>query len=156
MTIQTADALRVQMLITVWHTRTALRADDQEAAMFVAEGWAKAMNAHGVTLADALAGVEARAMADPKLHAPELAEVITAALAIRSKRTNVTLDARAIASVAAEPDPFTPMVLHVACPECRADVGERCGLDIADGRRRVPARRPCRDREELTRGGNAV
>ncbi|MGZ9829880.1 zinc finger domain-containing protein [Tsukamurella ocularis] len=145
MTITAADAARVQMLITVWHTRTALRADDQEAAMFVAEGWARAMTAHGVTLADALAGIEARAMADPKLHAPELAEVITAALAVRSKRTNADIDARALESTAAQPDPFTPDVLAIPCPECHVPPGERCVIDSPTGQIRQ-ARRPCRDR----------
>ncbi|CAM3537605.1 hypothetical protein TSOC111612_01490 [Tsukamurella ocularis] len=160
MTVTPADAARVQMAITVWHTRTALRADDEEAAMFVAEGWARAMTAHGVTLADALAGVESRAMANPALHAPELAEVITAALAVRSKRTNADLDARSIASTAAEPDPFTPEVLAVDCPECLVVRGDRCVIDSPTGQVR-PARRPCKDRvwgakRAATRAGNPL
>ncbi|MET9329501.1 hypothetical protein [Tsukamurella sp. NPDC003166] len=156
MTVTAADAARVQMLITVWHTRTALRADDEEAAMFVAEGWARAMTAHGVTLADALAGVEARAMADPKLHAPELAEVIAAALAIRSKRANADIDARSIASTAAQPDPFTPEVLAIRCPECLVPPGDRCVIDSPTGQLRE-ARKPCRSRKTTTEeGGNML
>lgn len=147
MTVDRADALRVQMFITGWHTRTAPRVDDEDAVKFVADVWAKALNDRRVSLQDALAGVEERAMGDPSLSAPELAEVIAAGLRVRSRRVNSDIDRRAIADAPDAAELYPAVALAVACPECGAPAGERCRIDTDSGRV-IFARRPCKSRGE--------
>lgn len=147
MTVDRAGALRVQMFITGWHTRTAPRVDDEDAVKFVADVWAKALNDRRVSLADALAGVEERAMADPSASAPELAEVIAAGLRVRSRRVNEAIDRRAIGAGSDGAEVYPAAALAVVCPECAAPAGELCRIDVDSGRV-IFARRPCKSRTE--------
>lgn len=87
--ITTADALEVMTIVTACHHRTAPRMDDEEAALATAAVWARLFNHHRLELPDLIAAVEKRA-ASGIVEAPEPAEIITAARAIRRERDERT------------------------------------------------------------------
>lgn len=79
-----ADALEVMTMVAACHHRTAPRIDDRDAAIVMATVWAELFTAHNLALADLLAAVKERAAHHP--DAPEPAEIITFARAIRQRR----------------------------------------------------------------------
>ncbi|CAA0129307.1 Uncharacterised protein [Mycolicibacterium vanbaalenii] len=87
--ITTADALDVMTEVAACHHRTAPRMDDEEAALVTATIWARLFNHHHLEQPDLLAAVEKRA-AEGHVDAPEPAEIITYARAIRRERNDRT------------------------------------------------------------------
>jgi hypothetical protein len=80
----TADALEVMTIVAACHRRTAPRMDDREATLATASVWAELFTVYRLDLADLIAGVKKRALANP--DAPEPAEIIHFARDIRRER----------------------------------------------------------------------
>jgi hypothetical protein len=92
--ITTSQAIEIMGTVAACHHRTAPRMDDREAVMITAKIWAKLFNAHNLEFPDLEAAVMKRATAGA-IDAPEPAEIITAARAIRrdrDERTGPTAD----------------------------------------------------------------
>jgi hypothetical protein len=81
-----SEAIEVMGVVAACHHRTAPRMDDREAVMVTAKIWADLFNVHNLGLADLKAAVMKRA-AGGAADAPEPAEIITVARAIRMDRT---------------------------------------------------------------------
>lgn len=80
-----SEAIEVMGIVAACHYRTAPRMDDREAVMVTAKIWADLFNVHRLELPDLKAAVLKRA-AGGAADAPEPAEIITAARAIRRDR----------------------------------------------------------------------
>ena len=81
----TSDAIEVMGVVAACHHRTAPRMDDREAVMATAQIWSDLFNVHNLELDDLKAAVLKRA-AGGAADAPEPAEIITVARAIRRER----------------------------------------------------------------------
>lgn len=86
--ITRADALDILMLVVACHRRTAPRLDDRDVARATADTWAELFNTHHLDMPDLIAAVKKRAASLPE--APEPAEIIAFARAIRQARDNET------------------------------------------------------------------
>jgi hypothetical protein len=82
-----SDAIEVMGVVAACHHRTAPRMDDREAVMVTAKVWADLFEYHNLDLADLKAAVMKRA-ASGAVDAPEPAEIITVARAIRMDRSD--------------------------------------------------------------------
>jgi hypothetical protein len=89
--ITTSDAIEVMGVVAACHHRTAPRMDDREAVMVTAKIWSDLFNVHNLELADLKAAVMKRASA-VAADAPEPAEIITVARAIRLDRSDRETD----------------------------------------------------------------
>lgn len=87
--ITTADALDIMTTVAACHHRTAPRMDDEQATLATATVWSRLFNHHRLELQDLIAAVEKRA-AEGAIDAPEPAEIITHARAIRRDRNDRT------------------------------------------------------------------
>jgi hypothetical protein len=85
--ITTSDAMKVMITIQACHPRTAPRMDDREVALATAAVQSELYNFHNLELPDLIAAVKKRA-AMGAADAPEPAEVITHARAIRQERND--------------------------------------------------------------------
>lgn len=83
----TSDAIEVMGVVAACHHRTAPRMDDREAVMATAQIWSDLFNVHNLELDDLKAAVLKRA-AGGAADAPEPAEIITVARAIRMDRAD--------------------------------------------------------------------
>lgn len=86
--ITTSDAMKVMLTVQACHPRTAPRMDDREVALATATIQAELYNEYGLELPDLIAAVKKRALTNP--DAPEPAETITIARAIRQDRNDRT------------------------------------------------------------------
>lgn len=82
-----SEAIEVMGVVAACHHRTAPRMDDREAVMVTAKIWSDMFNVHNLELADLKAAVMKRA-AGGAVDAPEPAEIITVARAIRMDRAD--------------------------------------------------------------------
>lgn len=86
-----ADVLEVMTIVAACHHRTAPRMDDREAVLVTAGIWADLFTEYRLNLADLIAAVKKRALTHAE--APEPAEIIQFARAIRRDRTEHESDA---------------------------------------------------------------
>lgn len=86
--ITTSDAMKVMLTVQACHPRTAPRMDDREVALATATIQAELYNEYRLELDDLNAAVKKRALTNP--DAPEPAEIITIARAIRQDRNDRT------------------------------------------------------------------
>ncbi len=84
-----SEAIEVMGIVAACHHRTAPRLDDREAIMITAKIWAELFNTHNLEFPDLKAAVMKRA-AGGATDAPEPAEIITVARAIRRDRDERT------------------------------------------------------------------
>jgi hypothetical protein len=88
--ITIADALEVMGVVAACHHRTAPRLDDREAALVTAKIWAELFNEYRLEMADLVKAVKKRATTSAE--APEPAEIIAVARAIRKDRRDRETD----------------------------------------------------------------
>lgn len=84
--ITTADAIEVMAVVAACHHRTAQRLDDKEAAVATAIIWRDLFNEFRLEMPDLVAAVKKRGAREAS--APEPAEIITVARAIRQDRSD--------------------------------------------------------------------
>ena len=82
-----SDAIEVMGVVAACHHRTAPRMDDREATLVTAKIWADLFSIHNLELDDLKAAVMKRA-AGGAADAPEPADIITVARAIRMDRAD--------------------------------------------------------------------
>jgi hypothetical protein len=85
----TSEAIKIMQIVAACHHRTAPRLDDREATLITANIWAELFSAHNLEYPDLEAAVKKRAAAGAT-DAPEPAEIITTARAIRRDRDERT------------------------------------------------------------------
>lgn len=81
-----SEAIEVMGVVAACHHRTAPRMDDREAVLAIAQVWAEMFTYHQLDVEDLKAAVMRRA-ANGAADAPEPAEIIMVARAIRRDRT---------------------------------------------------------------------
>jgi len=81
-----AEAMKVMVMVSACHTRTAPRMDDPEAVSVIAGVWAELFSAYDLEIDDLVAAVKRRALKEPGAPAPEPGEIVKYAREIRAER----------------------------------------------------------------------
>ncbi|AKJ72083.1 replicative helicase loader/inhibitor [Gordonia alkanivorans] len=81
-----AEAMKVMLVVSACHQRTAPRIDDPEVTATIANVWADLFGAYNLELPDLVAAVKRRALKEPDKPAPEPGEIVKYAREIRAER----------------------------------------------------------------------